>query len=60
MARLLLEHGRADPNVPGGGKDENVTALHEAASAGHRGMIRLLVAGGADKGARNAKGETPR
>lgn len=58
VRRLLLDDGRADPNVPG--SDENLTPLHEATTAGHRGLIKLLVAKGADKNAKDATGKTPR
>ncbi len=58
VAKLLLQEGRVDPNVPG--SDENVTPLHEACAAGHRGLIKLLVAHGADKRAVDAKGQTAR
>jgi len=57
LARLLLEAG-GRPSVPS--KEERVTALHDAVGSGQVKMVKLLVAKGADRDARDSKGNTPR
>jgi len=56
IVELLLKAG-ANPNLHAG--EENLTPLHDAASNGHLHVVRLLVAAGADKLARNIQGRTP-
>ena len=45
LVELLLQHG-ASPNLHAA--EDNVTPLHEAASAGFIDVVKLLVARGAD------------
>ena len=45
LVELLLKHG-ASPNLHAA--EDNVTPLHEAASAGFIDVVKLLVARGAD------------
>lgn len=47
---------RANPNIHA--SEENLTPLHDAASNGHLEVVRLLLASGADKFARNSQGRT--
>ena len=56
IVELLLKAG-ANPNLHA--SEENLTPLHDAASQGHLHIVRLLVAAGADKLARNSHGRTP-
>ena len=39
--------------------DENVTCLHVAAYAGHKEIVKLLIAKGADVNAKEENGDTP-
>jgi len=56
IARVLLDSARADPDV----RNENGhTALHHAAAHGFEPLVRLLLARGADPGARDREGRTP-
>lgn len=55
IARQLLIHGAAADALQEGGW----TALHQAAAAGNAELVDLLLACGADPGARNAGGKTP-
>jgi len=57
MARLLLEAG-ARPSVPS--KEDKVTALHDAVGSRQVEMVKLLVSRGANRDARDSKGNTPR
>ena len=55
IVELLLNTG-ANPNIHA--SEENLTPLHDAASHGYREVVRLLVAAGAEKLARNSQGRT--
>jgi len=57
MARVLLEAG-ARPSVPS--KEERVTPLHDAVGSAQVEMVKLLVCWGANRDARDSKGNTPR
>ncbi len=51
--------GVIDACAPAG--PENLTPLHDAAMGGHVDVVRLLITkGGANKGAVNSEGRTPR
>jgi len=52
--KWLLDH-RADPNGRWAHWDAEVTPLHLAASQGHREIVRMLVAAGADPRIRDSK-----
>ena len=52
---MLLNKG-AKPDIR---NNENATALHMAAFFGHTGIVKALVAKGADVNVRNARSETP-
>lgn len=56
IAELLLKHG-ARVNVPG---HQNITPLHEAVLNNRLDIVKLLVMYGADAGARDGNGKTPR
>ena len=54
-ASLLIEHGIAIDQT---GPFNGYTALHDAASQGHRDTVAVLLEGGADRSIRNDAGQT--
>ena len=54
-ASLLIQHGIAIDQT---GPFNGYTALHDAASQGHRDTVAVLLEGGADRSIRNDAGQT--
>ena len=57
LAQVLLG-AEANPSVPS--TEERITPLHDAVSSGVVEMVKLLVSYGADRDAKDRKGQTPR
>lgn len=57
VVQLLLAAG-ADSTLRGGSGDEEATALHHAAKAGHIDVIEVLIEAGASVDAKNSSGST--